>query len=403
MPEHRVGFLQLSRPPPNTLDRQLRRRRHRRHLLLRVREELVQGRVQEPHRYRRAIHDQEELNEVVALHLQQLRARRPPTCLVQGQDHLPHGNDPISFEEHVLCADEADAVGTEPQSRSGVCGRLRVRPHPHAAQLVRPSHDRPEIAAQLRRDSWHLAQHDLAGAAVNGQHVAGSHHQVVDVQRLRSVVHPHTASAGNAWPAHATRHHGRMARHAATRRQDPLGRMNAMDVLGARLDAHQQHGLALIAEPLCLVRSEDHLAASRAGRRRQALCDDTLRRGGVQHGVQELVEALRLQAHDRLLLRDQALLRHVHGHAQGRRRRALPSPRLEHVQLPPLNGELNVLHVPKMLLQLPADALKLLEDLWHRLLQGWQLGVRSVRQPCRPSELLRRADARDDVLALRVD
>ena len=45
----------------------------------------------------------------------------------------------------------------------------------------------------------------------------------------------------HAGPAHAPRNHRGVARHAAPRRQHALGRVQAVDVVRAGLDAHQQH------------------------------------------------------------------------------------------------------------------------------------------------------------------
>ena len=69
-------------------------------------------------------------------------------------------------------------------------------------------------------------------------------------------------------------------------------------------------------------------------------------------------------------------------------RGALPVARLEHVQLVLLDGELEVLHVPVMLLELRGDLAQLLVDLRDLLLQV--------------ADRVRGPDAGDDVFALRV-
>ena len=79
----------------------------------------------------------------------------------------------------------------------------------------------------------------------------------------------------------------------------------------------------------------------------------------------------------------------------------LPRPRLQHPQLPVLDGELHVLHVAVVPLEQRRRALELLEHRrqrrLHRRLLGARLDARGL------GDVLRRADAGDDVLALRVD
>ena len=68
-------------------------------------------------------------------------------------------------------------------------------------------------------------------------------------------------------------------------------------------------------------------------------------RARVDHRVQELVELARVDARDRLLARDQPLLDHLDGDPQGRGRGALAGARLQEVERPLLDRELDVLHV----------------------------------------------------------
>ena len=65
----------------------------------------------------------------------------------------------------------------------------------------------------------------------------------------------------------------------------------------------------------------------------------------VQGRVQQLIDQIRLQAHNRLRLRDEALPGHVNGNLQRSRGRALAVASLQHVELALLNRELDILHV----------------------------------------------------------
>ena len=90
-----------------------------------------------------------------------------------------------------------------------------------------------------------------------------------------------------------------------------------------------------------------------------------LARGRVELVAQQLVDVRRLDPAERLSFGDDALVDHVRGDPHGRRRGALGRARLEHVQLAALDGELEVLDVAVVLLELLADALELGVDLGH--------------------------------------
>ena len=104
--------------------------------------------------------------------------------------------------------------------------------------------------------------------------------------------------------------------------------------------------------------------------------------------MQKLVELVGIDPRDRLLAGDEALVDHLRGDAQRRRGRSLPRSRLQEVERPFLDRELDVLQVAVVALE-PFERLdELLERVGHALPH--------------PLDRLRRTDARDDVLALRV-
>ena len=128
-----------------------------------------------------------------------------------------HRADAVGVEEHVLGAAEADPFGAEAARRAGVGGGVGIGAHAHRADRVGPAHQRREIAGQLRLDRRHLAEHDLAGRAVDGDDVAGLDHGGARRHRARGVVDAQIARAGDAGPAHAARDDGGVAGHAAAR------------------------------------------------------------------------------------------------------------------------------------------------------------------------------------------
>ena len=116
---------------------------------------------------------------------------------------------------------------------------------------------------------------------------------------------------------------------------------------------------------------------------------------------QKLVERRRIDAQDRLFLADQPFIRHVHRDLERGLGGALARARLEHPQLGTLDGELDVLHVAIVSLERIEDRGELGIDLGHRLFHRQRLRPRRLARGL--GQILRRADAGDDVLALRVD
>ena len=176
--------------------------------------------------------------------------------------------------------------------------------------------------------------------------------------------------------------------------------MHAVDVLGAGLDAHQHDLAALGLHVLGVFGREHDLAGRRAGRGRQAGADDVAFRLGIDGRVQQLVERGGIDADDRLLARDQPFPGHLDGDADRRLGGALARARLQHPQFAALDGEFEILHVAVMLLEPVANVDEGGERLGHQLLQRRLVGTGI--DAGRLGDVLRRADAGHDILALRI-
>ena len=151
--EHRIELVQLR---DALLDA---RRRHAdllRQLLLlfrRVRQELVERRVEEADRHREALQGAEDAGEVLALVGQQLGERGLSLLHRLGEDHLAHRVDAIPLEEHVLGAGQPDADGAERDRVLRLLRRIGVGPDAHACRLRAPLHqllEVPELLGLLR-------------------------------------------------------------------------------------------------------------------------------------------------------------------------------------------------------------------------------------------------------------
>ena len=116
--------------------------------------------------------------------------------------------------------------------------------------------------------------------------------------------------------------------------------------------------------------------------------------------MQQLVERGRVDAGDRLLLRDQLVPRHLDGDLERRLGGALAGAGLQHPQFAALDGEFEILHVAVVLFQPVGDVDERLERVRHQLLQRRLVGAGGNAR--RLGDVLRRADAGDDILALRI-
>ena len=177
--------------------------------------------------------------------------------------------------------------------------------------------------------------------------------------------------------------------------------MHPVYVFRAGFDADEDDLLALAAPPLRVVGVEHHLAGRRPWRGGQPPGNHLPVGLRVERRVQQLVQRRRIDPHHRGLLVDQPFADHVDSDLQCRSRGPLAAARLQHIELALLDRELDVLHVAVMRLQASAHVGELAEDLGHDLFHGRQ--GRSVGFLAGNGQMLRRPDACDHVLALRVD
>ena len=210
-----------------------------------------------------------------------------------------------------------------------------------------------------------------------------------DADGLRARVDVEALAARDARLAHPARHDSRVRGHPAVCGENPLGLDQTVDVVGRRLPADENHRVAGLAVLLGGVGVEDDLAAGRAGRGVEALGRDLELGVRVEAWVQELVELGRVDPGDRLVPVDESFRRHVDRALDRGCRRPLRGARLEEVEVSLLDGELDVLHVAVVALELA-----------HRL---EELAVRVGHALAQLGERLRRASPGDDVLALCVD
>ena len=165
-------------------------------LVLEVREELVQRRVDQADDDRQAAHRLEDALEVALLERFELghvgvelldgglllggerlsggSLGLGPGGHVGHEDHGAHDGEALALAEHVLGAAEADALGAVGAGLGGILGLVGVGPDLQLADLVGPAENGLEIASGPRSglDRRQRAGEDFAGGAVEADPVA---------------------------------------------------------------------------------------------------------------------------------------------------------------------------------------------------------------------------------------
>ena len=312
--------------------------------------------------------------------------------IVRRQDHLAHVMNALRIEEHVLGAAQADAFGAEAAGDFGIVSACRALVRTFSVRYLSAQFMIcANGAGQFGFDGGHLPFHDFAGAAVEADPVVRAVGLAVDGDASGSCASictaPAPATQGVPMPRATT---------AAWLVMPPvLVRMPSETCMPPMSAGSVSRRTRMIFSPLGdallgLFGGEGDLADRRARRGGQALGEHVRVGLGVEHRVQQLIEAGRIDAQNRGLLVDQLFLDHLDGDPHGRAGGALAVAGLEHVQLALFDGELEVLHV----LDSASRAMSLI------LSSSFQLFV--LHLPIW-SQWMRRADAGDDVFALGVD
>ena len=177
--------------------------------------------------------------------------------------------------------------------------------------------------------------------------------------------------------------------------------MHAVNILGRGLDPHQDDVITHFGTPLGGVAVKHDQAAGRTGRRRQTGGQHIALGFRIERRVEQLVERHRIDPQHRLFLADQPVMGHVHGDLQRRLGGALAVAGLQHPQFAAFHGEFDILHVAIMAFEQIKDSGQFLIGFRHCLFHRQRLG--SCFLAGRFREILRGADAGDDILALGVD
>ena len=374
-------------------------------LFLRVGHEFMQRRIEETDGDRETLHGLQGGQDVLLDVGEEFLQGGDAFCRRAAEDHLAEGEERllVAAVEHVLGAEEADALGAERAGLGGVFGGVGIGADAELFELVDELHELLELFVFAGVDGLQGAGVHIAAGAVQAEHVAFLERLLADLEGLLDFVDLDVGGADDAALAPAAADERRVAGHAAARGEDAGGGAHAVDVFRIGLFTDHDAGEFLLVAGHGVLGVEDNLTDRAAGTGGEALHDDL---GGlfgllVEDRVEEFVELSRSNAHDSGLLVDELFLEHVHRHVQGGGAGALADAALEHEELLVLDGELDVEHVVVVAFELVADADEFLVGLREHLFHRGQVLVLLVLGLVVQRE--RGAGAGDDVFALGVD
>ncbi len=160
-----------------------------------------------------------------------------------------------------------------------------------------------------------------------------------------------------------------MRGHTTTSGENTFGSSHTCEVLGRSLDTHEHHFLSVLVPSLGIVGMEYNLSAGSTRRCRQTLSDNLCLREShlVEYRVEQFVELVGLATHDGSLLVNLSFVQQVDGNLHHSGTGTLAVTGLEEPELAFLYGELHVLHIAIVLLELLLDGIELSIDFRHSL------------------------------------
>ena len=172
-PEHRVDLGDALEPQPQRPHLEAERCRGLLDVLVGARQELVQRRIEQPHRDRPPLHGREDRRIVAGLEVDETGQRLGAVVLVLGEDQAAQRHHALVREEHVLGAGQPDALGAEAQRRVRRLDRLGIGAHLDAAGRIGPAEQLCPWRRRYAAGQRQRAAIDRAVGAIDGEAVAG--------------------------------------------------------------------------------------------------------------------------------------------------------------------------------------------------------------------------------------
>src|ERR1035438_774810 len=134
-------------------------------------------------------------------------------------------SDAVFSKEHVLCAAETDAFGSELPCLRGIPRDVGVGADAQSADRINPGHELDQIRiVRLGIKRFELACNYTARGAVEREPIAFLEGVALDAKFLLGFVNGAVACAGNAALAHAAGNNRCVRSHAAARGEDARDR-----------------------------------------------------------------------------------------------------------------------------------------------------------------------------------
>ena len=332
--------------------------------------ELVQGRIEQTDVYGQTVHCLEDALEVSLLVRQQLSKSLLTSGNAVGENHLTHSDDLLVLEEHVFSTGQTDTLGTELASHLCIVWSISIGTNLQLGVLVAEVHQLLEVARELSSLGGNLASVNLTSGTVQRDVVTLLIYNAVNLNSLVLIANVQSTYTRYAALTHTTSHNGSVRGHTTTSSQDTLGSCHTGQVLRRGLDTYKHYLVTILVPLLSIVSVEYNLTAGCTRRCRQTLSNHLGSREGllIEYGVQQLIELLRLAAHDGGLLVNHTLMEQVDGDLHHGSTCTLTVTSLEEPELALLNGELHILHVVIVVLQFFLDTIQLGINLRHSLL-----------------------------------
>ena len=243
MPEHRVELVEFRDATLDVFHGNAEFFREVELLLLRLREEFVQRRVEQANRCRQAFELAEDTFKVSALIRKQFVHCRAASFQIRCENHFANGVDTIAFKEHVFRAGKTDALRAERNGDGGLRRRVRIRAHAEARYLFAPRHQLGKVFVRRRLFGFfvpadntendiagrrcNLSEEHIAGRPVNAHPFAFLNRNIADGKCAIGVIDINGGSAADADLAHLAGNECRVRRNAAARRQNTFRRNHA--------------------------------------------------------------------------------------------------------------------------------------------------------------------------------
>ena len=272
--------------------------------------------------------------------------------------------------EHVLDAEQADTLSAESDGATSVVRIVGIGADTQGAVFVNQLHELLEERILGSVDHLHLFGIDPTLGAVQRDGVALVEGLVGDGDGLTLEVDLHGLATHDAAFAPTAGHQSCVGGHTSASGKDTVGGTHTLDVLGVGLLANED-----VLYLGCLILfgflARESYAAVRTTRTcGQTLGDDgvLLLVGGVEDGVQKLIQLSGRHTHNHLFLVDQTLFHHVGSHSQSSNAGTFSDAALKHIQLAVLDGELYIQHIVEAVFQSLTDVAEFLISFGHKLL-----------------------------------